>query len=100
MSNGVDPNIAAILPLLPLKDAANLTPKRARNELLALTKSRKDLPLPQDILVEGGTGSIPARMYRASSSASLPNPRGCAHARPSSRCSSDGSRTKGLPRGW
>jgi len=75
MSNGVDAKIAAILPLLPLKDGANLTAKRARDELVALADSRKDVPLPQpatveDILVEGAAGSIPARMYRASSTAS------------------------------
>lgn len=75
MSNGVDPKIAAILPLLPWKDAANLTPKRARDELVALADSRKDVPLlqlasVQDILVDGAAGSIPARMYRASSTAS------------------------------
>ena len=75
MSNGVDPKIAAILPLLPWKDAANLTPKLARDELVALADSRKNVPLPQpasvqDILVDGAAGSIPARMYRASSTAS------------------------------
>jgi acetyl esterase len=75
MTNGIDPKIAAILPLLPLQDAANLTPKRARDELVALTDSRKHVPLPQpasveDILVEGAKGSILARMYRASSTAS------------------------------
>jgi acetyl esterase/lipase len=75
MSHGIDHNIAAILPLLPLKDAANLTPKRARDELVVLADSRKDVPLPQpasveDITVEGAEGSIPARLYRASSTAS------------------------------
>jgi hypothetical protein len=53
MRDGVDPKITAILPLLPLKDAANLTPKRARDELIALAESRKDAPLPQPALVEG-----------------------------------------------
>jgi len=75
MNHGIDQSIAAILPLLPLKDAANLTPKRARDELVALTESRKDVPLPQpasveDIAVEGAQGSIPARLYRASATAS------------------------------
>jgi acetyl esterase len=70
MRDGVDPKIAAILPLLPLKDAANLTPKRARDDLVALTDSRKDVPLPQpasveDFIVEGANGSIAARLYRA-----------------------------------
>ena len=75
MSNGVDPKIAAILPLLPWKDAAHLTPKRARDELVALADSRKDVPLPQpasvqDIFVDGAAGSIPARMYAPATSPS------------------------------
>jgi acetyl esterase len=75
MSDGVDPDIAAILPLLPFKDAANLTPKRVRDELVALTDSRKDVPLPQpasveDIMIEGPVSAIPARLYRASATAS------------------------------
>src|SRR6516162_9092613 len=78
MSNGVDAKIAAILPLLPLKDGANLTAKRARDELVALTDSRKDVPLPQpatleDILVEGAAALLrlaciePVRPRRRSS---------------------------------
>jgi acetyl esterase len=73
--SGVDPKIAAILPLLPLQDAANLTPKRARDELVALTDARKDVPLPhpasvENLSVDGAAGAIPARLYRASSAAS------------------------------
>jgi acetyl esterase len=75
MRDGVDPKITAILPLLPLKDAANLTPKRARDELIALAESRKDAPLPQpalveEITVEGASGSIAARLYRATATSS------------------------------
>ena len=75
MRNGLDPKIAAILPLLPLKDAANLTPERARDELVALTDSRKDVPLPQpasveDIMIAGANGSIAARLYRATATSS------------------------------
>ena len=71
MERRLDPDIGRILPVLPLKDAANLTPKRARDELVALTDRRKDVPLPQpavvvDVNVDGAAGSIPARMYRAS----------------------------------
>src|SRR4029453_465660 len=60
---------AKILPLLPLKDAANLTPERARQELTALAESRKDLPLPQpaagtDTVIAGAPGRIAARVYR------------------------------------
>jgi acetyl esterase len=73
MERRLDPDIGRILPVLPLKDAANLTPKRARDELLTLTDRRKE-PLPQpavvvDVTVEGAAGSIPARMYRASTAA-------------------------------
>jgi acetyl esterase len=69
MEHRVDPDIAKILPLLPLKDAANLTPQRARNELVALAESRKDAPAPQpaavvDMFVSGAAGTMAARMYR------------------------------------
>jgi acetyl esterase len=68
MGKRVDPDIEKILPLLPLKDAANLTPKRAREELVALAESRKDAPLPQpasvaDLRIPGAAGSIAARVY-------------------------------------
>ena len=42
MERRLDPDIGRILPVLPLKDAANLTPKRARDELVALTDRRKE----------------------------------------------------------
>lgn len=51
MAGRVDPDIEKILPLLPLRDAANLTPQRARAELVALTDSRKEVPLPQPAAV-------------------------------------------------
>ena len=75
MRDGVDPKITAILPLLPLKDAANLTPKRARDELIALADLRKDVPLPQpalveDLMVQGANGAIAARLYRATATSS------------------------------
>jgi len=68
MTARVDPDLARILPLLPLKDAATLTPKRARNELVALAESRKDVPLPElasvrDITLDGAAGAIAARVY-------------------------------------
>jgi acetyl esterase len=73
MTSGLDVDIKKILPLLPLKDAANLTSKRARDELVALTDSRKDVPLPQpaevaELTIEGVRGPIGARLYRASKS--------------------------------
>jgi acetyl esterase len=68
MKPHVDSELEKILPLLPLKNAATLTPERARAELLALAESRKDVPLPElatveDITVDGGAGPIPARLY-------------------------------------
>ena len=61
MTSRVDPDLEKILPLLPLRDAATLTPKRARDELVALAESRKDVPLPElasvkDITVDGAAG--------------------------------------------
>jgi acetyl esterase len=69
MPGRVDADIEKILPLLPLKDAANLTPQRARDELTALANSRKDLPLPQpaavaEMVIGGAAGPIGARLYR------------------------------------
>jgi acetyl esterase len=69
MTKRIDPDLEKIVPLLPLKDAANLTPQRARDELVALADSRKDAPLPQpasvtDVVVDGGAGPVPARVYR------------------------------------
>ena len=68
MKTRVDPDLEKILPLLPLRDAATLTPKRARDELVALADSRKDVPLPElasvkDITVDGAAGPIAARLY-------------------------------------
>ena len=68
MTSQVDPDLAKILPLLPLKDAATLTPERARAELVALADSRKDVPLPElatakDITVDGAAGPIAARLF-------------------------------------
>jgi acetyl esterase len=68
MKPQVDPDLEKILSLLPLGDAATLTPKRARAELVALAESRKDVPLPElasveDITVDGAAGPIAARLY-------------------------------------
>src|SRR5262245_28336970 len=69
MPNQIDPDLARILPLLPLRDAASLTPSRARHDLVALADSRKDVPLPQpaavaDLEMASAAGAIPARIYR------------------------------------
>ncbi len=68
MAPRVDPDLEKILPLLPLRDAATLTPERARAELVALAESRKDVPLPElakaeDIRVDGAAGPIAARLF-------------------------------------
>src|SRR6185295_668213 len=68
MTSRVEPDLEKILPLLPLKDAATLTPERARAELVALADSRKDVPLPElasvsDIRLDGATAAIAARVY-------------------------------------
>jgi acetyl esterase len=69
MSHRLDPAIEQILPMLPLRDPAILTPQSARDALTALAASRSDLPLPQpaavaDIAVAGAAGSLRARVYR------------------------------------
>src|SRR5215510_9600160 len=69
MANQIDPDLARILPLLPLRDAANLTPSRARLDLVTLADSRKDVPLPQpaavaDLEIATAAGAIPDRIYR------------------------------------
>ena len=43
MTSRLDPDLEKILPLLPLRNAASLTPERARAELVALAESRKDV---------------------------------------------------------
>src|SRR5688572_5960650 len=68
MKPKLDPDLEKILPLLPLRDAATLTPARARAELVALAESRKDVPLPElasvkDIIVDGAADPIAARLY-------------------------------------
>ncbi len=68
MTSRIDPDLEKILPLLPLRDAATLTPARARAELVALADSRKDVPLPElatakDITVDGAAGPIAARLF-------------------------------------
>src|SRR5262249_60321162 len=69
MANRLDPDLERILVLLPLRDAANLTPLRARGDLVALAESRKDVPLPQpagvaDLKIPTAAGALAARVYR------------------------------------
>jgi acetyl esterase len=76
MAGRIDPDLQRILPLLPLRDAASLTPARARGDLVALADSRKDVPLPQpasvaDLNVATPSGPVAARVYRP---AKVPGP--------------------------
>src|ERR1700760_116151 len=68
----LDPVIAQIIPLLPLRDPATMTPQSARDALRALAASRASVPPPPvgdvaDIEVNGGAGPRPARVYRMGS---------------------------------
>ena len=65
----LDPVIEKIIPLLPLRDPAAMTPQSARDSLRALAAQRAAVPPPpveqvRDIKVAGGAGPIPARVYR------------------------------------
>lgn len=65
----LDPVIAQIIPLLPLRDPATMTPQSARESLRALAAARAAVPPPPvdavaDIKVEGGAGPLDARVYR------------------------------------
>jgi len=69
MNKQVDPQIASVLHLLPLKDPADLTPQRARDELIALANAGKSVPLPipahvAEATIVGAMGNIPARIYK------------------------------------
>ncbi len=71
----LDPVIAQIIPLLPLRDPATMTPGSARDSLRALAASRAAVPPPavtriDDIEVKGGAGPLAARVYRVGSGAS------------------------------
>lgn len=66
----LDPVIAQIIPLLPLRDPATMTPQSARESLRALADARAAVPPPavdsvKDIKVKGGAGPLAARVYRA-----------------------------------
>jgi acetyl esterase len=61
--------IEQIIPLLPLRDPAVMTPQSARDSLRALAEQRKAVPPPpveraDDIEVQGAAGKLAARLYR------------------------------------
>ena len=71
MTTPLDPVIAQIIPLLPLRDPATMTPQSARDALRALAAARAAVPPPpvasvNDTQVEGAAGPLAARVYRVS----------------------------------
>ena len=71
MTMPLDPVIAQIIPLMPLRDPATLTPQSARDALRALAASRAAVPPPpvssvEDRQVKGAAGPLRARVYRNS----------------------------------
>jgi len=71
MTTPLDPVIAQIIPLLPLRDPGTMTPQSARDALRALAAARAAIPPPpvasaDDRQVKGATGPLAARVYRVS----------------------------------
>ncbi|HEX3114351.1 MAG TPA: alpha/beta hydrolase [Bradyrhizobium sp.] len=71
MTTPLDPVIAEIIPLLPLRDPDSMTPQGARDALRALAASRAAVPPPsvasaEDTQVKGAAGPLAARVYRVS----------------------------------
>lgn len=69
MAAPLDPVIAQIIPMLPMRDPTVMTPQSARDSLRALAAARAAIPPPpidivQDIKVKGGSGPLDARLYR------------------------------------
>jgi acetyl esterase len=69
MTTPLDPVIAKIIPLLPLRDPTVMTPQSARDALRALAASRAAIPPPPvasaiDTEVKGAAGPLAARVYR------------------------------------
>jgi acetyl esterase len=69
MTTPLDPVIAKIIPLLPLRDPETMTPQSARDALRALAASRAGVPPPPvasaiDAQVKGAAGPLAARVYR------------------------------------
>ena len=72
MITPLDPAIAQIIPLLPLRDPEKMTPQSARDALRALAAARAAIPPPAvasviNTQVNGAAGPLPARIYRNSS---------------------------------
>ena len=75
MITPLDPLIAEIIPKLPLRDPATMTPQSARDSLRALAAARAAIPPPpvasvKDITVRGAASPLAARVYRNTSDTS------------------------------
>src|SRR3954464_9053033 len=71
MTTPLDPVVAEIIPLLPLRDPTTMTPQSARDALRALAASRAHIPPPPvasatETQVQGAAGPLGARVYRMS----------------------------------
>jgi acetyl esterase len=71
MTTPLDPVVAQIIPLLPLRDPQTMTPQSARDALRALAASRAAVPPPPvasaiETEVKGAAGRLAARVYRMS----------------------------------
>src|SRR6195952_3916531 len=71
MTTPLDPVVAQIIPLLPLRDPTTMTPLSARGALRALAAARAAVPPPPvasaiDAEVKGASGPLAARVYRVS----------------------------------
>ena len=71
MTAPLDPVIAQIIPLLPLREPDTMTPQSARDALRALAAARTAVPPPEvastdDTQVKGAAGPLAARVYRVS----------------------------------
>jgi acetyl esterase len=71
MTTPLDPVIAQIIPLLPLRDPETMTPQSARDALRALAAARAAVPPPHvmsatDAKVKGAAGFLAARVYHVS----------------------------------
>src|SRR5260370_33602265 len=69
MITPLDPVIAEIIPLLPLRDPATMTPQSARDALRALAAARAAVPPPpamsaNDTTAQGAAAPLAARDYR------------------------------------
>lgn len=75
MVTPLDPIIAQIIPLLPLRDPDSMTPQSARDALSALAAARAAVPPPpvmsaENIQLKGAAGFLAARTYRNTSGTS------------------------------